>query len=167
VRAAALRPHLTDDGAGPIGFPHPAGHDVAIALPARARFAGHRRIDPRKGCSMTTKRSITGARYGVRDWLAQRLSAVIMALYTIYLLISVLSTPRLDYTAWYRLFLSPFMKVATLVALLALVYHAWVGMREVYMDYARATWLRLTLQTGTIVLLVGYASWAVIILWRA
>ncbi len=115
---------------------------------------------------MTTKRIVTGAHYGTRDWLAQRITAVILTLYTLYLLFSVLSVPQLDYSSWYRLFLSPFMKVATLLALLSLVYHAWVGVRDVYMDYVKQTWQRLLLEIGTIVLLLGYAAWAVIILWR-
>jgi succinate dehydrogenase / fumarate reductase membrane anchor subunit len=115
---------------------------------------------------MTTKRIITGAHYGTRDWLGQRITAVILTLYTLYLLFSVLTVPTLSYASWYGLFLSPFMKVATLLALLSLVYHAWVGVRDIYMDYVRQTWLRLLLEIGTIVLLVGYAAWAVIILWR-
>ena len=114
---------------------------------------------------MTTKRIITGAHYGTRDWLGQRITAVILVLYTLYLLFSVLNVPTLSYASWFGLFLSPFMKVATLLALLSLVYHAWVGVRDVYMDYVKETWLRLLLEIGTIVLLIGYAAWAVIILW--
>lgn len=115
---------------------------------------------------MTTKRIITGAHYGTRDWLGQRFTAVILVLYTLYLLFSVLTVPTLSYGTWYGLFLSPFMKIATLLAMLALLYHAWVGIRDVLMDYIRPTWIRLLLETATVVLLVGYAFWAVIILWR-
>ena len=115
---------------------------------------------------MTTKRIITGAHYGTRDWLGQRISAVILALYTLYLLFLVLSVPTLTYSSWFGLFLSPFMKVATLLALLSLIFHSWVGVRNVYMDYIKPTGLRLLLQIGTLVLLLGYAAWAVIILWR-
>ena len=115
---------------------------------------------------MTTKRIVTGAHYGTRDWLGQRITALILVLYTLYLLFSVLSVQDLNYASWFGLFLSPFMKVATLLALLSLVYHAWVGVRDVFMDYIKQTWLRLLLEIGTIVLLVGYAAWAVIILWR-
>lgn len=115
---------------------------------------------------MTTKRIVTGAHYGTRDWLGQRITAVILVLYTLYLLFAVLSVPTLSYASWYGLFLSPFMKVATVLALLSLIYHAWVGVRDVYMDYIKQTWLRLLLEIGTIVLLIGYAAWALIILWR-
>ena len=58
------------------------------------------------------------------------------------------------------------MKVLTLLALIALAWHAWIGVRDIFMDYVRSTALRLVLQVATIVALVAYALWAVIILWR-
>ena len=115
---------------------------------------------------MTTKRIVTGAHYGARDWIAQRFTAIILTLYTVYLLVRLLVMPEPSYSSWYQLFASPFMKVATLLALLSLAYHTWVGMRNVYMDYIKPTGLRLTLQIVTIVLLIGYACWALIILWK-
>ena len=115
---------------------------------------------------MTTKRIVTGAHYGLRDWLGQRVTAVVLALYTLYLLVTVLSVPTLSYGTWAGLFVSPFMKVATLLAMLALVYHAWVGIRDVSRDYVKPTSIRLALEIGTILLLIGYACWTVIILWR-
>jgi succinate dehydrogenase / fumarate reductase, membrane anchor subunit len=115
---------------------------------------------------MTTKRIVTGAHYGLRDWLGQRITAIALVLYTFYLLFAVLAVPELSYSTWYQLFLSPFMRVATLLAMLALIYHAWVGIRDVLMDYIKPTWMRLSLEIVTVVLLAGYACWAVIILWR-
>ncbi len=53
-----------------------------------------------------------------------------------------------------------------LVALLALFYHAWVGVRDIWMDYIKPTWVRLSLQTLTVLWLVGCAVWAVQVLWR-
>ncbi len=114
---------------------------------------------------MTTQRIITGAHYGLRDWLGQRITAIALVLYTLYLAFAVLSVPTLTYESWYRLFLSPFMRVATLLAMLALIYHAWVGLRDVLMDYIPKTWMRLSLQIITLTLLAGYACWTVIILW--
>ena len=58
------------------------------------------------------------------------------------------------------------MKVATLLAVVALIWHAWVGIRDIYMDYIKPTGVRLFLQVATVLALVGYALWAVIILWR-
>ena len=115
---------------------------------------------------MTTSRIVVGAHYGLRDWLAQRITAVVLALYTVLLLGAVLLLPELTYGTWAGLFANAWMKVATLLAVLSLIYHAWVGVRDIYMDYLSSTGLRLLLQIATIVALLGYACWAVIILWR-
>ena len=106
---------------------------------------------------MTIQRIVSGAHYGLRDWLAQRITGLIMALYTIFLLCSVCTLPQLDYISWSQLF----------QAVLALIYHAWVGIRDLYMDYLKNTLVRLVLEVGTLVLLTGYAFWAAFILWRA
>jgi succinate dehydrogenase / fumarate reductase membrane anchor subunit len=115
---------------------------------------------------MTTSRIVVGAHYGLRDWLAQRISAVVLVVYTLVLLGAVMLLPELNYGSWAGLFASVWMKVATLLAVLALVYHAWVGVRDIFMDYIKPTGVRLFLQVVTVVALVGYACWAVIILWR-
>jgi succinate dehydrogenase / fumarate reductase membrane anchor subunit len=115
---------------------------------------------------MTTRRIVVGAHYGLRDWLAQRVTAVVLLVYTLLLIGVVVLGPGLDYGTWAGLFASVWMKVATLLALIALVWHAWVGVRDIYMDYIKATGVRLFLQVATVLLLVGYAFWAVIILWR-
>jgi succinate dehydrogenase / fumarate reductase, membrane anchor subunit len=115
---------------------------------------------------MTTQRIVVGAHYGLRDWMAQRISAVILAVYTLVLLVSLLMVPELSYGTWAGLFASSWMKVATVLAILALIYHVWIGVRDIYMDYIKPTSIRLILQVATIVALLGYAAWAVIILWR-
>jgi succinate dehydrogenase / fumarate reductase membrane anchor subunit len=115
---------------------------------------------------MTTNRIVVGAHYGLRDWLAQRISAVVLLAYAIVLIVAALLTPELTYGTWARLFSAAWMKVATLLAVVALIWHAWVGIRDIYMDYIKPTGVRLFLQVATVLALVGYALWAVIILWR-
>ena len=115
---------------------------------------------------MTTKRVVTGAHYGLKDWLAQRVTAVVLAIYTVVLLLALLFTPELNYGTWAGLFASSWMKVLTLLAIVALVWHVWIGVRDIYMDYVKPTAVRLFLQVATILALAGYACWAVIILWR-
>lgn len=63
-------------------------------------------------------------------------------------------------------FASTGMKVFTLLALLALIYHAWVGIRDIWMDYVKPVGIRLGLQIFTILWLVGCGVWAIEILWR-
>lgn len=115
---------------------------------------------------MTTKRIVVGAHYGLKDWLAQRMTAVVLATYTVVLLGSLLLLPELNYGTWAGLFSAGWMKVLTLLAIAALCWHAWIGVRDIYMDYIKPTGVRLFLQVLTIVLLVSYAFWAVVILWR-
>jgi succinate dehydrogenase / fumarate reductase membrane anchor subunit len=107
-----------------------------------------------------------GAHYGLRDWLLQRLTAVVMALYTVGLAACVLVRPPVSYADWRALFTGPFMRLATLFFVAALLYHAWVGMRDIVMDYVKPTGIRLGLQTVIGGVLLLYLIWAASILWR-
>ena len=111
------------------------------------------------------KRVIVGAHYGTRDWLAQRITAVVMAVYTIFALAVFASTPS-TYEAWKALFAQGWMRIATLLFMASLAWHAWVGVRDILMDYVQHDGLRLALQVATVLLLAGYAGWAIEILWR-
>jgi succinate dehydrogenase / fumarate reductase, membrane anchor subunit len=114
------------------------------------------------------RRLVVGAHYGLRDWLAQRATAVVMALYTVILLISFLSGSNFSYEGWAGLFAHQWFKIVTFVTLLSLFYHAWVGMRDIWMDYVtKSVALRLVLQVATIAWLIGCAGWAAQIIWRA
>jgi succinate dehydrogenase / fumarate reductase membrane anchor subunit len=112
------------------------------------------------------KRLVVGAHYGMRDWLAQRMTAIVMATYTVILLVSFLCASDFSYQGWSGLFAHQWFKVVTFAALASLFYHAWVGVRDVTMDYVHMVALRLILQVATILWLVGCAGWAAQILWR-
>ena len=112
------------------------------------------------------KNIIVGAHYGLKDWLAQRVTAVVMAAYTVLLAICVLSQGALTHESWRAILSGGFMRFATFLFVLSLTYHAWVGVRDIWMDYIKPTGLRLTLHVATLLALIGYAGWAVQILWR-
>ena len=115
-----------------------------------------------------SKRIVTGAHYGLRDWLAQRVTAGLMALFTLVLLVQVLvSKGPVGYDQWAGIFSSQWMKVLTFTVIIALIYHIWVGMRDIWMDYVTSSVaLRLGLQIFSIVWLVGCAGLAIQVLWR-
>ena len=114
-----------------------------------------------------SKRIVVGAHYGLRDWLSQRVTAALMALFTLVVLAQlILSRGPIGYDKWAGIFASQWMKVLTFSIIAALLWHVWVGMRDVLMDYVKAVWARLSLQIFTIVWLVGCAGWAVQVLWR-
>ena len=111
-------------------------------------------------------RVITGAHYGMRDWLAQRITAAIMAVYTVIVAVIVLANAPLRYAGWQSLFSQGWMRVATLLFAASLAWHAWVGVRDILMDYIKPDGLRFTMQVGTLLLLAVYVGWTVQILWR-
>ncbi|WP_367849040.1 succinate dehydrogenase, hydrophobic membrane anchor protein [Rhodoferax sp. WC2427] len=115
-----------------------------------------------------SKRVVVGAHYGLRDWLAQRVTAGIMALFTVVVLAQLLvSKGPIGYDLWAGIFAAQWMKIVTFSVIIALLYHVWVGMRDIWMDYVTsAVWLRLLLQIFTMVWLVGCAGWAIQVLWR-
>jgi succinate dehydrogenase / fumarate reductase membrane anchor subunit len=114
-----------------------------------------------------TKRVVVGAHYGLRDWLAQRVTGILMALFTLVVLVQVLFTQgAIGYDKWAGIFSAQWMKTLTFAVIVAMLFHAWVGMREILMDYAKPTSVRLALQIFSIVWLVGCAGWAIQVLWR-
>jgi succinate dehydrogenase / fumarate reductase membrane anchor subunit len=114
-----------------------------------------------------SKRIVVGAHYGLRDWLVQRVTAVLMTLFTLLVLAQVLFTRGpIGYESWAGIFAPQWMKVITFAVIIALIWHVWVGMRDIWMDYIKPVWLRLSLQVFTLVWLVGCAGWALQVLWR-
>ena len=112
------------------------------------------------------ERVVTGAHYGLRDWLAQRVTAVIMAVYTVILLGVLVSAGPITYAVWQDLFAQGWMRVATLLFAASLAWHAWVGMRDILMDYVKPAGVRLTLEVAVLLVIAGTLGWTVQILWR-
>jgi succinate dehydrogenase / fumarate reductase, membrane anchor subunit len=114
-----------------------------------------------------SKRIVVGAHYGLRDWLSQRVTAALMAIFTVVVLAQLLlKKGPVGYDLWAGIFSAQWMKVLTFVIIVALLYHVWVGVRDIWMDYIKSVAVRLSLQVFTIVWLVGCAGWAIQVLWR-
>lgn len=113
-----------------------------------------------------TQRVVTGAHYGLRDWLAQRITAVIMAIYSVIAVVVLISSKSITYAVWRDLFSQGWMRVATLLFMVSLAWHAWVGVRDILMDYIKPDGLRLSLQVGTLLVIATYVGWTIQILWR-
>lgn len=110
-------------------------------------------------------RVVVGAHYGLRDWLAQRITAVLMAGCSVALAGYLLWKGHFDYDVWTGLFASQTVRAFSLLFLLSLFYHAWVGIRDVVMDYVKPAGVRLVIHTLVILVLVLYAIWSIQILW--
>jgi succinate dehydrogenase / fumarate reductase membrane anchor subunit len=117
-----------------------------------------------------TKRLVVGAHYGTIDFIAQRVTAVIMAVYTIVLFLGILFTPKMNFESWRNLFTFtlvgiPAGQLLATLAFLSVAWHAWIGVRDIWMDYVRSAGLRLFLQVLTILWLVGGIVFFAKILW--
>ena len=120
---------------------------------------------------MVTNASSFG-RSGVYDWVIQRVSAVILAAYTFCMLGTFIMNPDMDYEQWRALFANFAMRIFSLLALLSLCAHAWIGMWTISTDYltgamlgAKATVIRFLFQTGCVLLWFVYLVWGIQILW--
>lgn len=110
-------------------------------------------------------RVVTGAHYGLRDWLVQRITAAVMAVYCVVLAGYLLLVPRLDYDIWTALYSSEAVRTFTLLFLMSLFYHAWIGIRDIVMDYVKPAGARLVIHVLVILALLLYTIWSVQILW--
>lgn len=111
-------------------------------------------------------------RSGLYDWLIQRVGAVILAAYTIFLTVYLVLHPDLTYEQWHLLFSTLWMRVFSLVALLSFISHAWIGLWSVLTDYitvrfmgSKATALRIFAQVVLGGVSMTYLVWGIEILW--
>ena len=111
-------------------------------------------------------RTIVGAHYGLRDWLAQRITGAVMAAFTLVMVVALLSGVGGSYENWRGFMSAGMMRFVSFLFIISLCWHAWVGVRDIWMDYIQSTGIKLILHVLTLLALVGYAGWAVQIIWR-
>lgn len=112
------------------------------------------------------------SRSGVSDWLIQRVSAIVLTVYTVFLVIYLVLNPGMTYEQWGGLFGQLWMRIFSLLALLSFITHAWIGLWSVITDYltdrvlgSKGTALRLIVQGILAVVAVTYLVWGIEILW--
>lgn len=104
-------------------------------------------------------------RSGLYDWMMQRVTAVVLLVYTVFMIGYLLMNPDLSYEQWKQLFSGTPMRIFTLLALLSMVAHAWIGMWSVSTDYIKPTGLRFLFQSVCGLLAFIYVVWGIQILW--
>ncbi len=104
-------------------------------------------------------------RNGLQDWLIQRVSAVILAIYTAFLIIYFVMHPALTYEEWHRLFTFKAMQYASLLVLFSLMSHAWIGVWTIITDYVKPLPFRLFLQIFFMMALLICVVWGIRIIW--
>ncbi len=112
------------------------------------------------------------SRSGLTDWIIQRFSAIVLGAYTLCVMGSLLTTPDMTYDQWRDMFDSTAMGMFSMITLIALCGHAWIGMWTVGTDYLTAshlgkgaTFIRLAYQAVCVVLIAVYLLWGIEIFW--
>jgi succinate dehydrogenase / fumarate reductase membrane anchor subunit len=105
------------------------------------------------------------ATHAWRDWALQRLTAVAALLGTLGFIVMVATAPPINYSTWRQTFLPLWVKYLALLFFISLYLHAWIGMRNIVMDYVKNARGRQTLYTVIISMLGIYVMWTVRILW--
>jgi len=115
-------------------------------------------------------RLVVGAHYGTAQYIIQRVTAIILAVYTLILLIGFLSMSGFTYEGWRNLFTFdmlglPVGQVLATLAFLSLAWHAYIGIRDIWMDYVKPVGIRLGLYVLSILWLAGAAIYFITIVW--
>lgn len=112
-------------------------------------------------------------RSGLSDWLIQRVTAIVMTVYIVFIVAYMVYNGEINYADWKELHSYFLVRLGTLFAVLSLAAHAWIGLWAVLTDYVTvrmlgsvATPLRIFLQLGMIAITLSYVVWAISILWR-
>jgi len=101
---------------------------------------------------------------GLRAWVAQRITAVYLGLFLPIAVIALLLAPPTDHQAWRELLAHPWVMALSGLAVLSLLLHAWVGMRDILIDYVKPFGLRFALLVLLFFALAGQGIWALRIL---
>lgn len=105
------------------------------------------------------------SRSGLSDWFIQRVSSVIIAAYFLTIMGFLIAHPDLSFEDWQGLFQCNWMRFFSLLFLLSLLSHSWIGIWTVLTDYIKCAALRITIQAAVIILLILCLAWGIQILW--
>jgi succinate dehydrogenase / fumarate reductase, membrane anchor subunit len=108
---------------------------------------------------------VVGAHYGLRDWLVQRVTAVVMLLWTLVVLGALMWSGGFDHASWKTLWAGEFFRLLSFLFVASVLWHAWVGVRNITMDYLKPVGLRVAVQSAVVAVLVLYLGWTLRILW--
>jgi succinate dehydrogenase / fumarate reductase membrane anchor subunit len=107
------------------------------------------------------------SRSGLKDWYLQRLSAVVLLAYVLFLVGFALChiESGVNYDQWHQLFACHWMKVFTFIAAISLIAHAWVGIWTILTDYVKCSILMGIIQSLCMIAYIATLAWVSVILW--
>ena len=101
---------------------------------------------------------------GLGAWTLQRLSAVYMVIFFVYALVQYLTSGSIGYNAWISWIEDPFNNITVGLLVLSLLVHAWVGARDIILDYVKPFYFRMVKLGITAFLLIAMGLWAITVL---
>ena len=107
------------------------------------------------------------SRHGLRDFILQRISAIVLAAYIIFLVLYFAMHTGLQYNDWQALYACTWMRIFSVLALFSLIVHAWIGVWTISTDYLKCTVLRGAFQALVALVLFVSLIWGIIILWSS
>lgn len=102
---------------------------------------------------------MTWRAHGMRTWILQRLTALYMLVYIVAFAVYLITQPIADFTDWRARFSDPAANIASLLFFYSLMFHAWVGVRDILIDYVHLSSLRLALWALISLALIVMAIW--------
>lgn len=102
--------------------------------------------------------------HGLRGWLLQRLTAVYLLAYLLYFLGHLALSPWHGYAQWHAWMQRLPVHIATLMFFVALLLHAWIGLRDVVMDYVHPFAWRLSVLVLAGSGLTAMGLWVVLVM---
>lgn len=109
--------------------------------------------------------SNSGSSSGLKEWVLQRLTALYMSFYFIFISICFFSFDNFNYTNWIEIFSSFYFKIITILFVFSLSLHSSIGMSIVLTDYIKHTYLRIILDFFVNIILLSYIFCIMQILW--
>ena len=107
---------------------------------------------------------------GLQNWLLQRITAIILLFYVLflsgYIVVSHFWAEPIDFLKWQALFNNPWMRLASLITLVSVSFHAWLGLWIIIQDYIKCTIVRLVITSSLLLVIFSYFIWGITILWR-
>ena len=97
---------------------------------------------------------------GLRPWVIQRVSAVYIVLFIVYALYCFFSADAIAFQPWRDWLYNPFNTTVVAIFIIALLFHAWIGMRDVVLDYVHNIMLRIFILGIFLGILIGSGLWA-------
>lgn len=113
---------------------------------------------------MVSRWRLGGVHHGLNEWLLQRVTAIYIGLFGLYMILQSFCSPVLDYSQWQAWINQPLIKTAWAVFIVSLLYHGWVGMRSVFLDYAKPLWFRFLISALSTLFFLAMLIWTLIIL---